>query len=70
MFPPDGSAGADCLMPFDGYNDVWRRRRKEFHTNFSPTAIARYHPEQEMSAQRLLHRLLIAPEAYADHVHL
>ncbi|KAI0705574.1 O-methylsterigmatocystin oxidoreductase [Earliella scabrosa] len=60
--------GADWVWPYNGYTDLWRRRRKEFHQHFSPSSIAQYRSAQEEAAQKLLQLLLASPEAYADHV--
>ena len=62
--------GADWVWPYNGYTDLWRRRRKEFHQHFSPGSIAQYRHAQEEAAQKLLQLLLASPEAYADHVQL
>ena len=62
--------GADWVWPYNGYTDLWRRRRKEFHQHFSPSSIARYRHAQEEAAQKLLQLLLASPEGYADHVQL
>ncbi|KAI0753249.1 CyP450 monooxygenase [Daedaleopsis nitida] len=60
--------GSDWAFVFDQYNEMWRRRRKEFHRHFGPLAIAQYQNIQEAASRRLLRDLLIAPDSFASHI--
>ncbi|KAI0699866.1 CyP450 monooxygenase [Cerioporus squamosus] len=58
----------DWLIPYSGYTDLWRQRRKRFHEFFSATAIRDYAYAQEAGARKLVRLLLSAPEKYSDNV--
>ncbi|RDX42203.1 cytochrome P450 [Lentinus brumalis] len=60
--------GGDWLIPYSGYTDLWRQRRKRFHEFFSATAIRAYAYAQEAGARELVRLLLSAPEKYFDNV--
>ncbi|KAH9476133.1 Cytochrome P450 monooxygenase COX2 [Psilocybe cubensis] len=50
------------------YGQWWRRHRRSFKDHFNPEAIVNYRPIQLRSARSFLHRLLISPERFLDHI--
>ena len=49
------------LMP---YGLPWRRRRKEMHQFFHPTAITQYEPLQQRETLKFLKKLLEKPDTF------
>ncbi|TBU23430.1 cytochrome P450 [Dichomitus squalens] len=49
------------LMP---YGLPWRRRRKEMHQFFNPTAVSQYQPLQQREALNFLKKLLEKPDTF------
>ncbi|KAH9476135.1 Cytochrome P450 monooxygenase COX2 [Psilocybe cubensis] len=51
------------------YGQWWRRHRRLFNEHFHHKAVVNYQPIQLREARALLHRLLLSPEHFMDHIH-
>ena len=61
---------AGWALIFNGYGDVWRRRRRDFHHFFGSQSIAQYEHIQEEASRLLLRLLIRSPEAFSDNTRL
>ncbi|KAI0774724.1 CyP450 monooxygenase [Trametes elegans] len=52
----------------EGYTPRWRAERRAFHQAFNQNAIKAYQPTQVHHARRLLHKLLVQPDKFIEHV--
>ena len=55
------------LLP---YGSAWRQGRKALHRFFDPTSVSQFYATQERHSGILLKRLLEAPDAFIEHLHL
>ena len=53
------------LMP---YGLWWRKHRKLFHEYFHRNAVTKYQPIQRQEVQAFLHRLLVTPDNFIQHI--
>lgn len=57
--------GWDLITGFTPYNERWRLLRKEMHRFMgTPSAVARYHPEIEREAKRLVGAIIKDPATW------
>ena len=61
---------AGWALIFNGYGDLWRRRRRDFHHFFGSQSIAQYEHIQEEASRLLLRLLIRSPEAFSDNTRL
>ncbi|KAJ7136875.1 cytochrome P450 [Mycena epipterygia] len=60
--------GASSLVPFEGYNDVFRRQKKLMQHTLGPRSIPAYHPMMRVETVSFIRDLVQAPNEYMDHI--
>ncbi|KAJ7438738.1 cytochrome P450 [Mycena latifolia] len=59
--------GGGNMVPFEGYNEVFRRQRKLMQNTLGPRSIPAYHPMMRVETISFIRDLVQSPYQYMDH---